>query len=76
MLVVVRDVEKESEIESEGLQKKAIFFFRKRVFAFTKIAKIACVRYVRCMRCVRCVCCVRFGFSGLHLFFPVVGVLG
>ena len=75
MLVVVRDVEKESEIESEGLQKKAIFF-RIRVFAFTKIAKIACVRYVRCVRCVRCVCCVRFGFSGLHLFFPVVGVLG
>ena len=37
VLVVVRDVEKESEIESEGLQKKA-FFFQKRVFAIAKMA--------------------------------------
>ena len=54
VLVVVRDVEKESGIESEGLQKKANFF-RKRVFAATKIAKIACVARVARVACVACV---------------------
>ena len=57
VLVVVRDVEKESGIESEGLQKKANFF-RKRVFAATKIAKIACVARVARVACVTCVACV------------------
>ena len=80
MLVVVRDVEKASEIESEGLQKKAIFF-RKRVFAatkITKIAKIACVARVArvaCVTCVACVACVMV-LVVCSCFLPVVGVLG
>ena len=77
VLVVVRDVEKESGIESEGWQKKANFFQKTR-FCIYKNCK-NCVRRACCACCVcyvRCVRCVRYGFSGLHLFFPVVGVLG
>ena len=48
MLVVVRDVEKESEIESEGLQKKAIFFQKTRF----------CI-YKNCKNCVRALCALR-----------------
>ena len=49
--------EKESEIESEGLQKKA-FFSKKCVLATTKIAKNACVARVARVACVACVGCV------------------
>ena len=52
VLVVVRDVEKESGIESEGLQKKANFF-RKRVFAATTLQKLRVSRVLRVLRVLR-----------------------
>lgn len=54
MLVVVRDVEKESEIESEGLQKKGNFFQKTR-FAIAKMAENACFACVTLVFCVLCV---------------------
>ena len=57
VLVVVRDVEKESEIESEGSLKKA-FFFQKTRFAVAKMAK-KCVFCVFCVCRACCACCVR-----------------
>ena len=52
MLVVVRDVEKESEIESEGSLKKA-FFFRKRVLQLQKWQKMRVLRVLRVSRVLR-----------------------
>ena len=40
------------------LTEKGKFFFRKRVFASTKIAKTACVARVARVACVTCVACV------------------
>ena len=57
MLVIVRDVEKESEIESEGLQKKA-FFSKKTRFVIAEMAKNACFACVTCGVCIACVACV------------------
>ena len=53
MLVVVRDVEKESEIESEGSLKKAFFFFRKRVLQLQKWQKMRVLRVLRVSRVLR-----------------------
>ena len=49
---------KESEIESEGLQKKGNFFSKKTRFAIAKMAKNACVACVACVVCVACVATV------------------
>ena len=62
MLVVVRDVEKESEIESEGSLKKA-FFFRKRVLQLQKWQKNACFACFACVARVARVACVQCDFQ-------------
>ena len=62
MLVVVRDVEKESEIESEGSLKKA-FFFQKTRFAVAKMAKNACFACFACVARVARVACVQCDFQ-------------
>ena len=66
VLVIVRDVEKESEIESEGLQKKGIFFQKTR-FCNCKNGK-KCVCRACCVCCVRCVRCVRYLYGCFQLF--------
>ena len=53
MLVVVRDVEKESEIESEGSLKKA-FFFSENAFCSCKNGKkMRVLRVLRVSRVLR-----------------------
>ena len=68
MLVVVRDVEKESEIESLGSLKKAIFF-RKRVLQVNCNCKMSRKSWFA----VVCSTIAVIIFSGFQLFFPVVG---
>ena len=50
VLVVVRDVEKESEIESEGLQKKGIFFKKTRFWNCKNVEKLRVSRVLRLLR--------------------------
>ena len=53
VLVVVRDVEKESEIESEGLQKKGIFFSKNAFLQLQKWQKMRVSRVLRVLRALR-----------------------
>ena len=53
MLVVVRDVEKESEIESEGLQKKGNFFQKTRSAIAKMAKKTRASRALRALRALR-----------------------
>ena len=58
VLGVLRDVEKESEIESEGLQKKA--FFSKNAFCSCKNGKkMRVLRVLRVSRVLRVLCVLR-----------------
>ena len=90
--MLVRDIEKEDRERRFYNTERGIFFqknafcnckkWQKCVYCVccvcvACVARVACVASVACVACVACVgCAVRYGISGLQLFFPVVGVLG